>query len=284
MTQPASPRCDLIRALRELGFEQPSHAPVLYRREPEPITKYIAEAKSDWLTFHTLGDVDQDALAGPSRSGLWKLAQQFDGGPWSWQFQIPRSILVDNLDLLDDEQHRSPLAAVVDWGLESARGGTTPGWQPPTKADLANLSGAQTLTVQNGPLIRQGTWICQPQQLAARIPLVPSWSADLAESRRVWLRRTLLDAQCRWKMVRLRLGSGTPSDPAVSAEVDFTGAPAGLWDALLRAGLDALRFVAGWLLWPVSVLCDPGVLCNAWEIDPERLFAAERRAVYANVT
>jgi hypothetical protein len=116
------------------------------------------------------------------------------------------------------------------------------------------------------------------RRLAVRFPLVYQTSGQLSAARRSWLQATLAEAQNRWMMARVgyRSADSDQAMPAICAELDLTGAPEAALECLLKTGVDGLRWVVSWLLWPVGFLSDPSVACSVWEIPPERAFGPNR--------
>jgi hypothetical protein len=110
-----------------------------------------------------------------------------------------------------------------------------------------NLLSPEGLTVQCGPFARQGELICTPKRLALRVPLIFNVCDDLAESHYYWLRNLLIDAQNRWKMVRIGFRYGS-SETSVQAEVDLSGAPLSVLSGLFTIALSALHAVAAWVV------------------------------------
>jgi hypothetical protein len=111
----------------------------------------------------------------------------------------------------------------------------------------------KSLTAQCGPHARQGELVCRPKRLALRFPLVFDVPADLPDTHYFWLRNLLIDAQNRWKLVRIGFRY-EPSATSVQAEVDLSGAPHSVLDGLLTVALSALHGVVAWVVPPAEFL------------------------------
>jgi hypothetical protein len=214
-----------------------------------------------------------DPLRGQlGQPGLWKVIAGPEEKSLQRVFELPARVLEVHEEDDDSEEATSPLSACLHWAMQTAEGQPIPGWQPPPRDELEAWIPPYGLAIQTGPIARQGFVICTPERLALRFPVAPSIPPELPAARRAWLRELLLEAQNRWRMVRVGL-----SDSSVEAEVDLTGAPAVVLEALFRFSLDALRWVVHWLAYPANFLADPTISCRAWESCPLRAEPAERR-------
>jgi hypothetical protein len=155
------------------------------------------------------------------------------------------------------------MRACVQWALATESGEAPAGWQPPPREEIESWVPADRLTVQAGPLVRQGQLVCAPERLALRFALVHSIPAGLPEARREWLEEALAEAQDRWRLVRVGL---TADGAAALAEVDFTGCPRAALEVLFPTGLDALRWVVAGLVNVADFLADAGASCRALEV------------------
>ena len=69
-----------------------------------------------------------------------------------------------------------------------------------------------------------------------------------------------------------RIGmEGPPERPGVVAEIDLSGAPRVMLEALFSISLDALRWVSLWLIRSAGLLSDAHVGCRICETGPERV-------------
>ena len=132
------------------------------------------------------------------------------------------------------------------------------------------------LTVCCGHHARQGELAVGEGRLALRMPVVTRVPAGLSESRMSWLRQVLLDAQDRWRLVRLGL-VGDVGDASVEAEVDLTGVPASLLEALVPLAASALRCAVSWVVEPCVFIAHAAQEPRALAACPARPSPTERR-------
>jgi hypothetical protein len=208
------------------------------------------------------------------------------GEPGAWHFvrgadctirkllELPSPVFnfQTDADALDDAE--SPLRELLNWGLATDKGLITSGWKAPERAEIDTWMSPGALTIQRGPIVRQGRIHLEANRLAIRFPLVTSLPEGLSANRRLWLRELLLDGQNRWRMVRLGL-----TEQGAEAEIDLSGAPPVVLEPLFKASLDALRWVVQWLALSAAFLADPAVACQAWEVCPLRAGPAERKVI-----
>jgi hypothetical protein len=147
-------------------------------------------------------------------------------------------------------------------------------WHPPSVEKLDALLPPDSLTVQSGGVVLQGSVHRDAGRLALSIPLCSSIPGPISSAHRHWLRELLLDGQNTWRMVRLcwdeRTESSSPPVQGVActvpwAEVDMTGAPALLLDALVPAALAAIRWVVVWMAHSADFLADGTCHCRLLE-------------------
>lgn len=240
----------------------------------------------DFWTISAPAKSDEKLLEGQlGKPGLWKLVDRHSGrgdDEPGWEFHLPAAI-VNSSDLLENPADESGadgdmLAACLTWAETSFAEEVNSAWLPPTTAQLEKWIGKDRLTVQAGPIVRQAVVVNDRRRLAVRFPLVYQTSGQLSAARRSWLQATLAEAQNRWMMARVgyRSADSDQAMPAICAELDLTGAPEAALECLLKTGVDGLRWVVSWLLWPVGFLSDPSVACSVWEIPPERAFGPNR--------
>jgi hypothetical protein len=180
--------------------------------------------------------------------GIWKLIAFKDRQPWK-VLEFPLFITAENNPDFEAlcEAAQSPLAATLKWAWDTLNGKPLNGWCCPSKENLMNLLSPEGLTVQCGPYARQGELICTPKRLALRFPLIFNVCDDLPESHYYWLRNLLIDAQNRWKMVRIGFRHES-SATSVQSEVDLSGAPLSVLAGLFTVSLSALHAVAAWVV------------------------------------
>ena len=231
------------------------------------------EAAGRWACVHGVrrtrpGDLLSGQLGAPA---LWKRVA--DGSRARRVFDLPLHSLrgTEALDLLDDGEDaaRPPLQAALAWALDTAHGAVPAGWRAPARAEVAALVPARALTVRCGRFARQGELDVGPGRLAVRFPILPRVPDDLPGPRARWLRRLLLDAHNRWRLVRVGFARQAGAVSA-QAEVDLSGAPHAALEGLLDAALAALRHVVSWAVAPASFLVDTSTDCRALDARPAR--------------
>ncbi|HYT92305.1 MAG TPA: hypothetical protein VEL76_26560 [Gemmataceae bacterium] len=226
-----------------------------------------------WVAVEENGEnANGDPLTGQlGLPGLWR--QIRSGDRVRHVFELPESALAAPPDPETESENESPLRACIEWAVATATGGVADGWQPPPYAEVESWIPIGRLTMQCGPLLRQGELIHAPGRLALRFPIVSAIPADLPEVRREWLHELLADAQDRWRLVRVGL---TVDETAALAEVDLTCCPHAVLEGLFKTSLDALRWVVEWLVKSADFLADTDVTCRAVEVCRVRALPAER--------
>jgi hypothetical protein len=223
---------------------------------------FAVHIEDGWSVLHTAAvQAAADSLSSQlGKPGLWKCIRTADGSGGRRVFELPSAVWQTNPD--PEEEAQSDFQA---WALQTAAGRLPEGWQPPPRTEVEMWIPPAGLTVQAGPLVRQGELIHRPDRLALRWPILSAVPANLSPGRRDWLQQLLLDGQDRWRMVRLGL-EGEEASPAAVAEVDFSGCPPVVLQQVFGAGLGALRWVVEWLVRSADLLADPGALCRAVEV------------------
>jgi hypothetical protein len=270
MTTAARTRNDPLEAtLKQLGFTHSRHG------DGHRLNGVLFTQESKWAVLQAVEPSPQDdPLRGQlGKPGLWKQAP-VEG----------RSVRVFDLPLAacsgrhgdDEDTAVSPLEACLRWALMTLDGKLPVGWQTPARDEVEGLIPQGGLTVQVGPFVRQGTLIHRPDRLAVSFPLLPRVSENLSANRMSWLRELLGDGQ-RCRMVRLGM-TGGPTDLAVYAEVDLSGAPPGSVECLFKTGLDCLRWVVHELVGSAAFLADSSLVCRSLEeVCPMAVQSAERK-------
>jgi hypothetical protein len=173
-------------------------------------------------------------------------------------------------DFADDSA--GVFGACLAWAERTA-GGNMPGsWTSPTSPFLDERISKNDLTLVHGRFRRQVTLHRASDRLALSLPVLSSWPADLPESLRLGLAALLDDARARWPLVRLGAPDGNLAR-GLRAEVDLTGAPAGVLECLLSASLAGLRRTVTGLVETVELLADAavasGILATFSELTPQ---------------
>jgi hypothetical protein len=218
------------------------------------------QVRSGWGTFESNGTQRSDALRGQlGRPGLWKLFLDARGAVRG-VFELPPSLLA----LAESDPAR--FEDIVGWALATAGGKVDKSWSPPTKAQVEGCLPDKALTLQVGAIARQGALILDDDRLTFRFPVVHEIPRSLSAARKAWLRELLVDAQNRWRLVRI----GMNGHAEVQAQVDLTGAPHHTLEELVHIGTDALRLVVSSLVEPADFLVNGAAGCRAVEVRPNR--------------
>jgi hypothetical protein len=159
---------------------------------------------------------------------------------------------------------RSAVQAALSWALATAEGHAPEGWRGPPLQEVEAVIPPGAMTVRKGALMCQGTLICTPDRLAVVFPVLSGIPADLPAWRRKWLDAVLADAQTQWRLVRLGV-AGANGSASVQAEVDLTGVPPALVEAMVKSSLAALQWVVQWLLRSADFIVDTRVASKALE-------------------
>jgi hypothetical protein len=207
--------------------------------------------------------------------GLWKFVTNKKGHLLK-VFEFPLDIVSERCPDPEESSDvaKSSLATIFQWARDTLNGQRLNGWHRPAGQELMELLAPRNLTVQCGRFARQAELICKPKRLALRLPLIFCVSDDLPDIHYAWLRKLLIDAQDRWKLVRIGFRDDS-SKTAVQAEVDLTGAPHSVLAGLLSVASAALRAVATWVIpsaeflaeqttdiWALKVHGDDSVECH----------------------
>jgi len=224
----------------------------------------IVKPTRQWCVLQT----DASPSSGPANDslgqpGLWRRGTDDDAVR---EFHLPLAILGPGRL---DEDGIDALRACVDWALCTGRGVLPNGWTCPPREAIESCIPDGGLTIQSGPIVRQGELVTASDRLALRFPIVPAVAAALPEARRKWLDRLIAAALQHWRMVRVDWG-GTPERPSIEAEVDLSGAPHEVLDRLTPIAVDALRWVVEWLLLPANIVADVRVESDLFNVFSER--------------
>ncbi len=178
-------------------------------------------------------------------------------------FEVPLAALRAGNAIRIDDDGQDALAEVLAWARATRPGSVELGdWSPPPQETVREWLPDDALTVRASCLARQGRLVHAPQRLAVEFP-VARCPEDLDAERRAWLGRVLADARMRWRLARIGLVDGE-----IRAEIDLTGAPPPVIEALLPLAVDALRWVVAWVLEPVQFLVDVTHACADATLQP----------------
>jgi hypothetical protein len=197
------------------------------------------------------------------RPGLWKFVAGRAAGLFDREFHLPCNILKACASL-DADEPRDLTRECVDWAIATLSGSLPAGWSVPDAQEFGAAVPSGGLTVQSGPVIRQGSIVCTADRTALVFPILRDVPAELSSSRMQLLSELAIDAQNRWRMVRIGW-NGTGGRRAIEAEVDLTGAPRPVLEQLVRVSVDALRWVVQWIATSAALLADVRVDCRAWQ-------------------
>jgi hypothetical protein len=227
-----------------------------------------------WVQLLTVTEpAPPEVIRDLGRPGLWKHIAEGQAG--CRVFEFPASAVATE-EAVEDQDETAPLTpeAFLAWALTSAKDGIVLGWQPPSRQLVESWMSPGELTVQAGPLVRQGELILRPDRWAVRFLILPAVPPDLPFERRDWLRAVLSDAQTLWRLVRLGFVS-EGENLAVAAEVDLTGSPAS--EHLFLAGVHGVRHVVATLAETVEMLADASVASQTLKLPPSSRTPTERK-------
>jgi hypothetical protein len=190
------------------------------------------------------------------KPGLWKCVTTKENRIRRL-FEFPLSVATTTEHAVGDEikNGMSPLKEMVSWARTTVNGNRTKSWHPPSHQEMNALIIDQGLTVQCDSHALQGELVCESNCLALRFPIVLGIPHEICESRNYWLRRLLIDAQNRWKMVRVGF-SGDHSGKSAQVEVNLTGAPHAVLPDIVSVALAALRAAVAWMVPSAVFLVD----------------------------
>lgn len=191
------------------------------------------------------------------KPGLWKCVSA-EADRFRQVFEFPISAVSRAGACFDEPVQRpdSLLRAMLAWALATLDGSQMRDWHSPPLERLADVVSDQAFTVQCGAHARRGELIRKPQRLALRVPILHSIPPKLSVCRLEWLGRLLVDAQDRWRLVRVGIQTDTAGS-RVLAEVDLSGAPEVVLKDLVRIALAALRQVVTWIIRAAVFVADP---------------------------
>jgi hypothetical protein len=180
--------------------------------------------------------------------GLWKIVTEKDGQPRKI-FEFPIAMVAENNPEcgLSIKAAKPSLTRALGWARRTLVGERTNDWRSPPKQELLKLLDPQSLTTHSSLHARQGELVCQPNRLALRFPILFNVPNDLPQTHYFWLRNLLIDAQNRWKMVRVGFRNES-SATSVQAEVDLSGVPHSVLEDLLTVALAALQALVAWVV------------------------------------
>ena len=228
-------------------------APGLFLRRAGPWASLVSSAprQADPLT-EWLG-----------RKGLWKPMSSAEGVVAAFDILCePGHIgIAGRFD--EDLPAESLVLAQINWGMATRESVPHLDWISPARNELDDIITTDALTMQIGLHLCLGRLLHEPDRLALRFPVVGPIAEDLSCTRRGWLRSILLEANSRWRLVRVGFTGANESD--IAAEVDLTGAPPAILPDLARMGLDALRWVVGYTIETLSILTDANTACCVFE-------------------
>ncbi len=220
---------------------------------------------ADWVTLepkcsHVVSSPLRAHLGEP---GLWRCLAGRDLQRSHSVFEVPLASLRVGNAMRADDGGRNVFADVVAWARATRPGSAALGdWSPPPLETVRGWLPEDALTVRASGIARQGKLVHSRQRLAVEFP-VARCPDDLDVERRAWLGRVLNDAQSSWRLARVGLEGRD-----VRAEIDLTGAPPPVLEALLPLAVDALRWVVAWVLEPVQFLVDVTHACADATLQP----------------
>jgi hypothetical protein len=189
-------------------------------------------------------------------------------GPWRGLRDDDRWVLGCDIPLLSDDsqensqensqESESPddalasIDSLITWAEITEDGRLPIALQPPTGRELDEWVPAARRSLRAGSLVREIEVVGSPTRLTLCVPNLVRVHDDLSQPRRKWIHELCRDAQQRWRMVRF----GIDERAAVRAEVDLSGAPSDVCEALVELGLAALTTAAVWALPGLAAAAD----------------------------
>ncbi|MHC4710270.1 MAG: hypothetical protein ACYTA3_07570 [Planctomycetota bacterium] len=251
--------------LRELGFRR-------VRADEYSAGDMLLTVRHGWLTL--IAAADTRAGAGDTAMlgcpGLWKTAIDGSGGR-ILTFDVPLAALVQGMDEGNDDEidTADAVAALVRWAIETRPGAVMPSWQPPPADQIASIVPEATRSLRCGPHLQRVAIVAQEGRLALRVPICRA-GEQVAGARRQWLDRLLADGR-ELRMVRVGLQEAGSGSALVEAEIDLSGAPAGVLETTLPIALDALRACFSQLAATAAVIGDPQCRSRVLEEQPHEV-------------
>jgi hypothetical protein len=249
----------------ELGFKR--------RRDDTFVADGVTmTARDGWLTLRAQDDQQDSAptIGMLGQPGLWKPASS-DADGQAVVCDLPLAALLERLGEAadDDIENGAAVGEVVRWALQTRPGCVRPPWDPPSDDLIDTLLPAGELSVNRGPYLEKVSVIRDEGMLSLRIPLCRG-GEKLSGVRRTWLGHLLADGR-GFRMVRV--GARESAGAAISAEleIDLSGAPQGVLEALLPTALDALRACFSLLVVTAAVISDPQCASRALDQEPTTL-------------
>jgi hypothetical protein len=190
--------------------------------------------------------------------GLWKYV--ISDNMTKRRFDIPPDTLTLPLANSSERAVNSVFKEFISWAILTAdqkplpKSSYLPSWKE------MGLS-MNDFVIQYDRFIRNICLVNENQALALRLSLL-SFVPKLDKPRLGYLRRILIDAQNRWRLVRITLGHPGES---IEAEINFSGAPGSILRILIQSGLNVLSSLCKWLIVSVDLLADASLQSNIFE-------------------
>jgi hypothetical protein len=241
---------DSMGRLHELGFRR-------VQADEYSAGDMSLTVRHGWLTLSArdtgVGMGDTAMLGCP---GLWKTAAHSTGGR-ILTFDVPLAALVQGMDEGNDDEidTADAVGALVRWAQETRPGAVMPPWQPPPADQIDSIVPEAARSLRCGPHLQRVSVVAEEGRLALRVPICRAVEQTAAPRRR-WLERLLADGG-ELRMVRLGQRETGSGSAGVEAEIDLSGAPGGVLEAVLRIAADALRACFSQLAVTAAVICDP---------------------------
>lgn len=214
------------------------------------------------------GDPLRDLMGAP---GLWRAvpAPPSRGTArrrrraWSCVFEIPPGVANFEGEGEPDEEH--PMAELLGWARATSDG------TPPPTAGGVERDEVETWVEPTRRHIRAGGQVVPIEltagasRLGLAAPALVRIPETLSATRRAWIQELCLEAQSRWRLVRLGI-----DDDGVRAEVDLSGAPLRCAQQLFEIGLAALTTASAWALPALAAVVDERVESRLFNQPPAR--------------
>ncbi|KYK23605.1 hypothetical protein AYK24_07280 [Thermoplasmatales archaeon SG8-52-4] len=234
---------NIDNALEKLGFvkeesERYSYSDLTFRFE-----NYWPILEQDLPDNLNIDPLNSNQLGQP---GLWKYT--VGDNVISRRFDIPPEILGLSLE------------EFISWAiLTSDQRRFQETWRRPLLEELDLKK--EDFVVQYDRFIRRIHLVNENQTLALRLSILPV-VPELDKYRLQCLRDVLIDAQNRWRLLRITLGSPGES---IEAEINFSGAPQSILRNLIKSGLNVLSLFMKWLIASVDLLANVSLKSNIFK-------------------
>jgi hypothetical protein len=171
-------------------------------------------------------------------AGLWKTGHK--SGPGAFMLQAG---LIDSI---------SDRETIEEWANKTRAGENPEGWEPPTSDELDHVLTKEALVFRHGAVLREAR-VLRNGQFSLQLNLA-TLEDDISDRRMEWLNAFLREASAYWPLVRFGLDA---DNKTAVAEVNLTGAPHCVLEALLQPALDSFRWIVAGLVETAEFITSP---------------------------